>query len=183
MSGPSTGGFAALFLRIGNLTFGGGDPALAAFQRELVDRRQWLSPELCSLAYSLARVTPGTNILAFCAAAGWQLLRWRGALLGVLAVSVPSAMLAVWLTWAYESWKSLALVNAVVGGTVAAAVGMMAAGALWLVRPFLGRGNRLRALVLVTASAALAGLLAIPPIPILAMAALTGLLWEDGEDA
>ena len=76
-----------LSLRVGNSTFGGGEPTMAVFQRELVGRRGWLSPEQYGLAYGLARVTPGTNVLAFCAAAGWQLLKWPGALAVVLGLA------------------------------------------------------------------------------------------------
>jgi chromate transport protein ChrA len=33
-----------IFLRISNLTMGGGDPTMAALERELVERRRWPSP-------------------------------------------------------------------------------------------------------------------------------------------
>jgi chromate transporter len=67
------------FLRVGNLTFGGGDAITALLQRELVHRRGWLTFDQYGLAQSLARVTPGTAILAFCAATAWMLRRWAGA--------------------------------------------------------------------------------------------------------
>ena len=38
--------------------------------RELVDRLKWLARKDFELAFALARVTPGTNIIAFCAAVG-----------------------------------------------------------------------------------------------------------------
>src|SRR6185503_16479445 len=80
-----------LFLRVGNLTFGGGDPTMAALQRELVVSREWISAERYALIFGLARATPGTNLLAFTAGVGWQLARWRGALLAVVAGSIPCA--------------------------------------------------------------------------------------------
>lgn len=64
MIAPWLGPLTALSLRIGNLTFGGGDPAMAALQRELVERRQWLTQEDFTLIWSLSRVTPGTNVVA-----------------------------------------------------------------------------------------------------------------------
>jgi len=60
---------AWIFLRVGNLTFGGGDPTMAALQSELVAGRRWLDEEQYGLIYGLARITPGTNLLAFSAAA------------------------------------------------------------------------------------------------------------------
>src|SRR5438309_8949921 len=54
----------AVFFRIGNTTFGGGDPTVAALRRELIDRKGWLTDNDYAIAYALARVTPGTNVLA-----------------------------------------------------------------------------------------------------------------------
>src|SRR5580692_118610 len=85
-------------LRVSNLTFGGGDPTMAALQSELVTRHGWLSPEKYGLIYALARLTPGTNILAFCAGSAWDLKGWPGAILGVLAATVPSAAAVVLFT-------------------------------------------------------------------------------------
>ena len=58
-----------IFLRVGNLTFGGGDPTMAALQSALVHARRWLDEEEYGLIYGLARITPGTNLLAFSAGA------------------------------------------------------------------------------------------------------------------
>ncbi len=77
-----------VFLRIGNTTVGGGEPTIALLQQEMI-RRGWLSPEQFGIAYALARITPGTNMLAFCAAAGWYVWGLMGALCAVLAVTVP----------------------------------------------------------------------------------------------
>jgi hypothetical protein len=39
-----------------------------------------------NLAYALSGLTPGTNLLAFCTAVGWLILRLPGALLALAAV-------------------------------------------------------------------------------------------------
>src|ERR1044072_9657952 len=82
---------AGVFRRACNLTFGGGDAITALLQRELVHRREWLTRDQYALAQRLARVTPGTAILAFCASTAWMIRRGVGAVAAVLAVSVPSA--------------------------------------------------------------------------------------------
>src|SRR5438034_11739600 len=110
-----------IFLRVRNLSFGGGDPTMAALQSELVARRRWLDEEQYGLIYGLARITPGTNLLAFCAAAGWLIAGWAGAVLGVLAVTLPSAMVVVLLTLGYQEWRANALAMAALRGTIAAA--------------------------------------------------------------
>src|SRR3982750_3045443 len=91
------------FFRIGNTTFGGGDPTIAALQRELVVNRGAITSEQFGALYAISRLTPGTNMLAFCAGAGWMLHGWAGALIAVTAVTLPSAIIAVLLLYAFET--------------------------------------------------------------------------------
>lgn len=179
MKKPSTWEVFWLFLRIGNTTFGGGDPTMAALQREMVERRRWITAEQFGLIYSLARLTPGTNVLAFSAGAAWMVRGWAGAVLAVLGSSVPSAVLAVWLVHAYEVWVRNAAVQAMVGGMVAAVTGMMAAGAVLLFRGQATRAGLMRGLVLSGAAALLVGLAKVNPVFVLALAAVAGLLWSE----
>jgi chromate transporter len=167
-----------LFLRVGNLTFGGGDPTMAALQRELVVTRAWLTPERYGLIFSLARATPGTNLLAFCAGIGWQLARLRGAVAAVLSSSIPCAAAVVWFTYVYTLWRSNPLAMSAIGGTLAAAVGMMAAASFQLLRPRCQPGSRFRAAVIFAAGFALSFFVKLPPIQVLAIGAVLGLIWR-----
>ncbi len=110
---------------------------MALLQRELIGR-QWITRDDFALAYSLARITPGTNILAFCAATGARVLGLAGAFAAVLAVTLPSAILAVLLTRGFETWRDHPWPMAAVAGTVAAVSGMMWASVWSLVKPYLG---------------------------------------------
>lgn len=167
-----------IFLRVGNLTFGGGDPTMAALHSELVKSRGWLTPAQYGLAYALARITPGTNVLAFSAAIAWELLAWPGAILAVVAASAPSAVLAAFLTAGYESGRSNPLAMAAIAGTLAAAVGMMGTGAWQLIWPHLRAGRWVRSLVVVSASIVLSLVFSLSPIYVLGLAAVAGLLWR-----
>jgi chromate transporter len=172
-----------IFLRVGNLTFGGGDPTIAALQRELVERRGWLGPGQFALSYSLARVTPGTNLLAFCAAAAWFLGGWRGALSAVVAATVPSALLVIWLTWGYEASAANAYAAAAISGILPTVAGMMLAAVWLLAKPHMRRSSWPRTVVLLAGSALLAGSLSLPPVFVLALAAVAGYLWRDPLDS
>jgi chromate transporter len=173
---------AVVFLRAGNLTFGGGDAITALLQRELVHRRAWLTRDQYGLAQSLAKVTPGTAILAFCAATGWIVRRSAGALAAVLAVSVPSAAIAILLTMAFTSMSGSARALAVLGAVLAASVGLMWAAAWLLVKRELNKVTALRTVVLVS-GVFIARWWSISPIEILAGAAIIGALWPCEENA
>jgi chromate transporter len=172
---------AGIYSRIGSLTFGGGDPTMAAFYREFVENRRWLPAETYGLVYALARITPGTNVLAFCAGSAWAMAGSRAAVLAVMGSSVPSAVVAVLLTAGYESLRSNPRAMAAIGGTLAAAVGMMLTGAWQLLSRHLMARDWLRparALVFAGASLILSFRFGMAPIQVLALAAVAGFLWQ-----
>lgn len=179
MTSPRLREIGWLFLRIGNTTFGGGDPTMAALHREMVERLGWITAEQYGLCFSLARITPGTNVLAFCAASAWLAGRWAGAIVAVTAACVPSAVLAVVLVHSYEAWSANAAVRAAVGGMTASVVGMMLASALLLFRSQTRDAGLARGLLITVGSAVLVGWLGWSPVPVLALAAAAGAFWKE----
>ena len=177
------GALATLYARAGNLTFGGGDVITATLQRDLVHTRGWLTADQYGLAQSLAKITPGTGILAFCAATAWMLGGWMAALVAVLAASIPAAVFAVFLTWAFTSLSGSARALTVLAAVLAAAIGMMWAAAWLIVRPQLRAATWLRTAVLVLGAFLALSRWSISPIQVLAVAALVGAVWRGGETA
>ena len=169
---------AWLVLRVGNLTFGGGDPTMAVFHRELVVSREWLRSEEYALIFGLARATPGTNLLAFCTGVGWRLARWKGAATALLCASIPCAAAVVCFTYVYTQWVSNPLALAAIAGMLAAAVGMMVAAAFRLTQSGWKAGARVRAVILLAAGFWLSFGLSVPPIEVLGLGALVGLIWR-----
>lgn len=167
-----------MFLRIGNLTFGGGEPTMALLQQELVVRRGWATSEQYALAYALARITPGTNVLAYCAAMAWFLGGWPAAVACVVAATAPSAAVVVALTVVYEAVKNHPLASGAIGGLVAGAAGMMAAAAWNLLRPRLGPSQRWRTLLLASGALVAVARFGVSPVVVLGLAALIGSLWR-----
>ena len=166
-----------LFSRVGTTVFGGGFPAIAVLQREF-DRRGWLSPDKFALAFGLARLTPGTNYLAFCAAAGWYLLGLSGATVAVFGSTIPGAILVIWLTRAGELGDIYPLARAVISALVAAGVGTMLGTVVTLVRPQCSRKQWVRPLAITLAGFVLsrAGL---SPLSVIGVVAAMGFLWTE----
>jgi chromate transporter len=168
----------ALYLRAGNLTFGGGDVITATLQRELVHVRRWLTLDQYALSQSLAKITPGTGSLAFCAATAWMLRRWAGAVVAVLVASAPPAAFVVLLTWGFTAVSVNRPGRLVLAAVLASAVGMMWGGAWLLIRPQLGATTWRRTVVLAAAGFVALAHWSISPIQILLGAAVVGAVWK-----
>ena len=169
----------AIFFRIGNTTFGGGDPTIAALQRELVESRRAITPEQFGVLYAISRITPGTNMLAFCAGAGWMLHGWVGALLAVASVTVPSAIIAVLLLYAFETLMTNPIAASGISAMIAAAVGLMFAASYLLVRPHLAPRKLPRTIALAAGAFVLVWKQVMSPVQVLALAALLGFFWPE----
>lgn len=148
--------------------------------RELVDKRRWLSVEKFDLAFALARVTPGTNSIAFCAAVGSVLRGWRGAIAAVLASTAPCAIVAVVFISVFEASQDNRIAMAGIGGTVAAVVGMMWSTIWTILRPHVGSiSQTLRVLLIAGGAFAASWGFNVSPLPIILLGGITGLLWTD----
>ncbi|MCS7023993.1 MAG: chromate transporter [Bryobacteraceae bacterium] len=178
-SRPSFWSIFLIFLKAGNLTFGGGDPTMAILQREFCERRHWLTAEQYSLAYSLARVTPGTNVLAFCVAVARMMHGALAAVASVIAASGPSAVLVVWLTVFYQNSSGNPVAMLAVSAVLSAVVGMMLAAAVSLLRPHVKAGKWQRAAVFCASTIILREGFNLSPVQILALAVLGGALWKE----
>jgi chromate transporter len=178
---PSVSALGWIYTKLGNTTFGGGDPTIVALQRELGERQGWLSREQFALAFSLSRVTPGTNILAFCAATGYQLSGWTASLVAVLGASAPSAVLAVWLTLGFESAVRNAYTNGAMLAVLAAVTGMMVASSFALARPSLNRHRWPRVVLLTGGTFVLREVWNLSPLQIMALASTVGALWLEDD--
>src|ERR1700730_16049824 len=121
MSSPPLRFLAAVFLRHGNMTFGGGSATIATAHREIITKRDWVTQRQFDLSYALSRLTPGTNLLAFSTAIGWLVSGWSGALVVLLASSIPCSVLAVVLTAVYQSWTRHPFAMVALRGALAAA--------------------------------------------------------------
>jgi chromate transporter len=168
-----------IFFRIGNTTFGGGYVTMGMLGREFVQNRGWLSSDQFDLAFALSRVTPGTNLIAFCAAVGALLRGIPGAVAAVLAVTVPSAAIAVFFIHEFETWQTNQVAMALIAGAVAAAGGMMWSTIWTILRPHFGSRIRNLQVVLIAGGAFIAARwFGVTPLPLIAAGALAGFLWK-----
>jgi chromate transporter len=162
-----------IFLRHGNLTFGGGTATIAVLDREVIDQRNLVARDQAALSFALARLTPGTNLLAYCSALGWLMRGLPGAVATLVAASLPCSLAAVLVTILYQSWIQKPLFAIAMHGAAAAAVAVMIATGWTILLPFRHTVPLSRFLLLSGGACALA-VRGLSPLSILLLAALIG---------
>ena len=136
MSEPSLPRLAGVVALDVNRTLGGGYPGIELLRRRLTSRR-WLDGRTHALFMAVCRLTPGTNVLAYCVTLGWHFHRLPGALAALAAGSVPSSIIvfamAVTLT---RIDQSMIVRTILAAGVLVASVLVLSSG--WnLLRPYL----------------------------------------------
>ena len=81
------------FSRVGAFTFGGGYSMLPIVQREVVERRGWVSEQEVLDFYSISQVMPGIIAVNTSIFIGNQVKGWRGGVLAALGVAFPSLII------------------------------------------------------------------------------------------
>lgn len=175
---PALLDFTGVIFRAGNFTVGGGGPAVAILLRELVYKRRWMSDSGYALCYALARITPGTNMLAFYTATGWLLKRWRGAIAALLAGSAPCCLFVALVTAGFERIHGNYWVQQGMAGALAASVGLLLASFWLLVRPYLKKRDWKSGSAIVLGSIVLSMYVGLSPVTVLILAALVGALFK-----
>jgi chromate transporter len=159
------------FIRASSLHVGAA-AAVAVLRRDLVDSRR-LPSGAFDEAYAVARVTPGTNLLAMYVLLGERFAGWRGAVtaLGV-GVFVP-AVIAVLLGAAYVAYSSHLIVREVMQGARVGALAVFAWAIVRLVRPQIQQHRR-RGVAIAFGTVLIALALPIPQFMILLIAGALG---------
>lgn len=134
-------------------------------------RRAKLGENEFELAYAVARIAPGTNVLAFCAAMGWRLRGWYGALIAVGALSIPAAIISTFLTLTFQRWPRP------FAGAMAAVVGVILAGGYSLLQPYVRRNSWWRTTAIFVIAVVLSQFLS--PLLVLIIAGIIGLFWPE----
>jgi chromate transporter len=170
---PSLRAIAWLVFYDVNRTLGG----LASMEllRRSLGARGWMSDEGHALFVAVSRLTPGTNILAYCVALGWQLAHWPGALVALAAASVPASVLIALLSATLARVDEHPVVRAVIALALVVATVLVLSTAWNLLRPYIRGTNTVRTVIIAAIVIALV-LMDVTPIRILLVAAVFGVV-------
>lgn len=115
-------------LSIGCFTFGGGYAMISALQQSLVFHHGWLSLEEFSNGVAVGQITPGP-LMILVTFLGYKIAGFWGALLGTIALFLPSFIAVIAISHNYQKVKKNLIVKAFLKGVNASIVGIIAVAA------------------------------------------------------
>src|SRR3954462_1156928 len=126
--------FLLYFLRLGTFGFGGPIALAGYMQRDLVERRRWISKQDYLEGLALAQLAPGPLAAQLAIYLGWVRARIRGATLVSLAFIAPSLLMVLAISAFYVRYGGLPWMQGAFYGIGAAVIAIIARSAVKLVR-------------------------------------------------
>ncbi|SHL48981.1 chromate efflux transporter [Roseibium suaedae] len=119
---PSLRNAAAVWLKIGVLSFGGPAAQIALMHRVLVDERKWLTERQYLNALSFCMMLPGPEAMQLATWSGWRLHGTLGGLIAGLAFVMPGALVILALAGLYAAFGAAPLTQALFLGIKCAVI-------------------------------------------------------------
>ncbi len=120
----------ALFLAFNSVALQGFGGVLTIIQREMVDRRRWLTQQQFVEDWAVSQILPGGNVINLCIILGNRYFGWRGAVVALGGILLVPLLLALVLASLYAQFADVAAVAGAVRGMGAAAAGLIGAAAI-----------------------------------------------------
>jgi chromate transporter len=122
------------FLRLGTFGFGGPIALAGYMQRDLVERRRWVSEQDYVEGLALAQLAPGPLAAQLAIYLGWVQARVPGATLVGLAFVLPSFLMVLALSFVYVRFGGISWMQGMFYGIGAAVIAIIARSAVKLVK-------------------------------------------------
>ena len=126
-------GLIVVFAPLSLLSFGGGQAIVADIQYQTVDVHHFLSNQEFTDLFAVSRAAPGPSTL-IAALIGYQVAGILGALVGCLAIYIPSSLLVYGISSWWQRHRISPLKTAIERGLAPVAIGLIFAGALAVIR-------------------------------------------------
>lgn len=98
---------AALFLKLGCISFGGPAAHIAMMEDEVVRKRNWMSREHFLDLVGATNLIPGPNSTEMTMHCGYERAGWPGLIVAGLSFIFPAVLLTALFAWMYEQYGSL----------------------------------------------------------------------------
>jgi chromate transporter len=130
---PRPASLAALFWAISGIALQGFGGVLAVVQRELVERKQWLTIEEFVEDWAVSQIMPGPNVVNLALIIGDRYFGWRGALAALAGMLAIPLLVVMALTIGLAGIGHLPAVQGALRGMGAVSAGLIAGTGIRLV--------------------------------------------------
>ncbi|WP_196595813.1 chromate transporter [Pectinatus frisingensis] len=131
-----------IWCNIGITSFGGGAITQFLIQDKFIYKYHWITEGEYSTIIGIGQITPGINILAYSILIGRKLAGWRGSVLSVLGLIVPSAAITIMLSAVYLNFSQYPIVQRGLRAAFAAIFGISLVTNWRNMKPILQRGRK-----------------------------------------
>lgn len=169
---PSLKEIFLVFLKMGSFAFGGVYSMLAFFERELVQKRKWLSQEDFAESVVIGQLTPGPPIINSGIFIGYRLKKLKGVIATVVGQIIPSFILILIIAYLYIAYNDIPLIRSILKGIGAAVVGLISSVVYNMSKNFL---KDYKSIFFAVATFLCLGLFKINPIILIVVFAIAGL--------
>ena len=118
---------ATLFLRLGLTAFGGPAAHIALMQREVVEKRKWMSEQHFLDLMGATYLIPGPNSTEMAIHIGHERAGWKGLIVAGLAFILPAVIITSIFAWLYKRYGELPQVQPFVYGIKPAIIAIVLA--------------------------------------------------------
>lgn len=99
------------FAKIGAFTFGGGYAMIAVVQREVVEKKKWLSAEEFIDLLAISQTLPGAWAVNIATYVGYKMRKQKGSLVAALGTILPSFVIMLLIAMFFAHFQDNAVVN------------------------------------------------------------------------
>lgn len=162
------------FFKIGSFTIGGGFAMIPLMEKELVQRKHWLSKEEFLDLLSLSQAMPGVFAVNMATSIGYRLRGKSGAVMSVLGNILMPILTILALAIFFRYFRDNVVVESIFKGIRPCVVALIAAPVFTMAR---NAGLRWRNCWIPILAAVLIWLLGVSPVVIIIIAGLGGFLY------
>ena len=118
------------FFKIGAFTFGGGYAMLPLIEREIVEKKEWLSQDEMVDIFAISQSFPGAIAVNSAIFIGKKICGYAGALLALLGTILPSFVVITVVAIIFEHISDISIIKAAFKGISSAVVALLIVAAV-----------------------------------------------------
>lgn len=160
------------FFKIGIMTFGGGYAMLPMLQRELIDKRGWVTEEEILNYFAIGQCTPGIIAVNTATFVGYKRRKAVGAVFATIGVVLPSVIIITIIAAVLQNFADFAIVQHAFAGIRIAVCALIVASVIKLAKSNVKSAAQI---IIAVAAFIIVGIFGANPIYVVIGSAVAGL--------